>query len=360
MPDRSRPRPVAAAFALGLLGLAAASCDSNDDGKIVEGVDFGELFAEPSAAEIAAVRAEWATRDVSAQGVAVVATFAQTAQGLTAPKTFDVTVVSHTVGGTKHYGAILVPQGLAPTARVPLVVYAHGGDGGVSVEEAATVAAIATPAGPGIVWAVPSFRAEPLRYGTTALTSDGPASPWDRDVDDALALVNVALGRVPQADPARIGAAGFSRGGLVSLLMGVRDPRVRRVLDVFGPTDFFSPYVQDVVEDALRGGDRNLAGFDVLNATLAQPLKAGTRTVADARPDLVRRSVVLFADDLPAVQAHHGTADDVVDVSQTRLLERAMRGRSDFQAFYWEGGRHDPTSFPAQWVFEAQGFLAGL
>ncbi len=153
---------------------------------------------------------------------------------------------------------------------------------------------------------------------------------------------------------------GLSRGGDVALLMAIRDARIERVLDFFGPTDFLGPYVQQVVEDALRGTDRALPGFDVLNARFIQPLKAGDVLLPQMRQELLRRSPVYFADRLPAVQVQHGTADAIVDVSQSRRLAAVMQGRADFEYLEWDGGQHTPLSFPLNWVSESQDFLAPL
>jgi hypothetical protein len=48
-------------------------------------------------------------------------------------------VVSHVIEGVRHYGAVLSPQQSAQ-ARLPLLLYLHGRDGGVSVEELSLLA----------------------------------------------------------------------------------------------------------------------------------------------------------------------------------------------------------------------------
>ena len=47
-------------------------------------------------------------------------------------------------------------------------------------------------------------------------------------------------------------------------------------------------------------------------------------TIAEVWQHLIRRAVVLFADGLPTLQLHHGSADDVVQVSQAESLIAAM------------------------------------
>ena len=347
-------RPFYRLALLVLLAFTFTACDSNESDRIVGGVDLDRLFAAPTAAEKATVLADWNARDVAARLGSVVQT--DTASG--GGRKFNVAIVLHTVAGTRQYGAILTPR--SGTGTLPVVVYAHGGDGGTSVAEAATLAGTLSPPGQDFVWVVPAFRDEPLKWGSQTYQSEGPASPWDYDVDDALALLNVALEGPYRADADRIGVVGISRGGDVALLMAVRDSRVKRVLDLFGPTDFFGPYVQAIVEDALGGGDRALPGFDVLNARFIQPLRAGTVTPEQMRLELLRRSPVYFTDRLPAVQVQHGAADDVVDVSQSRRLASVMQGRPGFSYFEWAGGVHNPLSFPINWLAEAQTFLGAL
>lgn len=342
-----------------VVALLAAACSdgTGPDDRAVAGVDLDLLFAPATASEIAAVEADWASRDPVAAEVAVVH------DTTVALDTLDlrIRIVSHDVDGVLHYGAVLADSDL--TGPAPILVYAHGGDGGVDVGDILLLLPFLGDAPAGFVWVVPSFRSEPLELGSRSWTSEGPPSPWDRDVDDVLALLDVALEVEPAADSTRVGVLGFSRGAGVGLLMSIRDPRVDRVIDFFGPTDFFGPFVQDVTEEALRGQPRDLPGLDFLNESYVQPLARGEVTIAQVRAQLARRSAVLFAERLAAVQLHHGTADAVVDVSQARSLIAAMealgRGEPDFEPYIYEGGTHNPLSL-ANSIPRAIAFLEAL
>ncbi len=248
-----------------------------------------------------------------------------------------------------HYGAVIIPDGGSP-GEMPVVVYAHGGDGGVSIESTLALAGFVGEVGRQVLFVIPSFRAEPLTFDGETYLSEGPPSPWDRDVDDALALLEVVLATVPEADAARIGVLGFSRGATVGMLMAAREPRIDLVVEYFGATDFFSPFVREIVEEALDGMPRDLPGLDYLDATFIQPFGQGMLTLEAVRPELVRRSPVYFVDLLPQLQVHHGTEDATVDVSQAELLIQAMtaigRTEPDFESFIYEGGGHSPLSLP--------------
>ncbi|MEN8375656.1 MAG: peptidase [Gemmatimonadota bacterium] len=356
------PQTRAARWATLLFALVAAAC--GDDGtapedRVVAGVDLDVLFAPPTQAEIDAVANDWAGRDPVASQIQVVATGAVSILGII-PHT--VTVVSHDVGGVLHYGAFVVPDGADP-ASLPIVVYLHGGDAGFAVNDVVTIAQFAADLAGNVVWVAPSFRAEALRFDGQTFTSGGPPSPWDRDVDDALALLDVALTTVPEIDPTRIGLLGLSRGAGVALLMAEREPSIDGVVEFFGPTDFFGEFVQDVTEEALLGTLRNLPGLEFLDGEFITPLRLGATTIPAVRGELVRRSAVLFADRLPDAQVHHGEADMVVEVSQAESLIRTMSGLGrmapEFEAFLYPNGGHNPLTMDGS-IPRTQDFLVGL
>lgn len=343
MSDTGSPgRPAAALALLTVLVACSDGGTGPPESRVVASVDLDLLFAEPAPAEVEAIAAEWVARSPGAAEVAI-----EKDTVVTIGDPMRVRVVSHDVDGVRHYGAIIAGEGLVGSA--PVVVYAHGGDAGASLSDVLQLAFLAGVATE-FVWVVPSFRSESLRLFATTWTSEGPPSPWDHDVDDALSLLDVALQLEPAADEDRIGVLGFSRGGGVAMLIGIRDPRVDRVVEFFGPTDFFGTYVQDVTEEALLGSPRDLPGLAFLDERFIQPLRRGEITIAEVRAELIRRSAVLFAKRLPTLQVHHGDADDVVAVSQAESLIATMsalgRGAPDFEPYIYRGGTHNPLTLP--------------
>ena len=298
------------------------------------------LFAPATADEIAAIRADWALRDVSPAGVTVEFTEAYSLLGSPA----ILRVVSHQVGEVRHYGAIVVPDSAAP-ASLPILTYLHGGDNGVDLNDVQFLAFALGELRDDFVYVVPSFRSEPLEHGDSVWRSTGPGGHWDYDVDDALALVNVALELTPEAKAEGLSVLGASRGGGVALLAGIRDERIENIITLFGPTDYFDEWVQEIVREAALGMPRDLTGVAHMDSTFIQPYMRGRVELARGRLELVRRSAVLFAEDLPAVQLHHGTGDETVSVSQAHSMIRTMEalGREPpgFEAFIYEGAGHD-------------------
>ena len=318
-------------------GLAATAVHAN---AIDLEAELEVLFAPPTAEEIAEVRADWASRDVSPAGLTIELTEPYPLFG--SPATLRV--VSHLVGDVRHYGAIVVPKSTRP-ASLPVLMYLHGGDNGVDVDDIRFLAFALGELRDSFVYVVPSFRSEALRHGDREWVSTGPGGHWDYDVDDALALLNVALAITPQAKPEGLSLLGGSRGGGVALLAGVRDKRIENIITLFGPTDFFDEWVREIVREAALGMPRELTGVAHMDSTLVQPYMGGRIEPARVRLELVRRSAVLFAEDLPAVQLHHGDVDETVSVSQAHSLIQAMealgREPQQFEAFIYEGGGHE-------------------
>ena len=302
------------------------------------GSDLDALFAPPTATEIAQVEAEWETREPEVSGVRLELDAAAAAGSL------RVRILSHTVGGLRHYGAVVTPAGAEP-GSLPVLLYTHGQDDGVEVESMFLLNSLLQAQGLSTAFVVPSYRSEPLRFGNRVFLSDGPPSPWDWDVDDSMSLLSVAFEHAPELDEERVAILGSSRGGAVALLAAARDPRIDAVVEFFGPTDFFGEYAREVFEEALEGELRDLPGLEYLNEAVIQPWKLGVLSDAAARREMVRRSAVYFVDPLPPVQLHHGDADAVVAVSQAHRLIEAMRAagkpEEDFEAHIYRGGGHD-------------------
>ena len=307
------------------------------------GADLDALFAPPTADEITQVKEEWDTRTPEVSGVRPELD-SEVPAGLGSVR---VRILSHTVGGLRHYGAVVTPVGAEP-GSLPVILYAHGGDGGVEIEDTFLLNQILQLQGLSAALVIPSYRSESLRLGDQVFLSEGPPSPWDRDVDDTISLLSVALEQAPELDEERVAIVGFSRGGAVGLLTAARDPRIDAVVEFFGPTDLFDEYAREIFEEALDGELRDLPGLDYLNEILVLPWKLGVLSDAEARLELVRRSGVYFVDRLPPVQLHHGTEDTVVAVSQAYRLIEAMdaagKTDQDFEKYIYAGAGHDITA----------------
>jgi len=245
------------------------------------------------------------------------------------------------VGGQRHVGAFVLP--VESDEPLPLVVFNHGGNEGVSLEDDVFPFIDALDErGARFAYVVPAYRSETLDFGPSTFTAGGEPSPWDGDVDDALALLNAAIEHIEQADATRIASVGFSRGAAVGNLMAIRDERIDQTISFFAPTDFYGPFGRQVIERALQGIPSNLPGTEVLIERFILPLQRGDLEIDDVRPELTRRSATVFADRIPAIQVHHGEDDPIVPLNEASQLNDALAGTgrtpeegSDYELFLY-------------------------
>lgn len=308
-----------------LLALAAVACGHADHSLLLSeeltalGVDLDALFAEPTDAELNAVRADWATRDLSPEDVNVVWS-TDVSGGV-------LQVLSHRVDGHLHYGAVWIPDGPGP---FPLVNFWLGFGPPFELD----TEWVRQDASESVIIALPAFRGTILSSGEQSWLSDGPRfDQCDGGGDDGLAFMNVVLSEVPSVDVERIAVVGGSRGANVGLLAGARDERVRAIAALYGPTRYL---------------DREWLDHPNLQALyrgwFVEPLLAGVGTVADARHEMLACSPVFFVEDLPPVQLHHGEADAAVPVSAAYAFADAWAASSqspeDLEAFYYPDENH--------------------
>jgi pimeloyl-ACP methyl ester carboxylesterase len=232
-------------------------------------------------------------------------------------------LVSFTVGGVSQ-GA-LVRSPLGASGKLPVILFCHPSDDGMSMGYMHTLVQLMGTLASQVLIVAPAFRGETASIGTDSVTSPTISqSPWDRDVDDALAALTASLGTYP-ADPSHILALGYSRGGGVALLAALRDARIGSVFDISGPADLFSPSFQALAIRLVNGGTSDLPGIPVLDTLLIKPFAAGTISADSLRRGMLRRSAARWALSglLPTTLAIHGTADTTVNIDQSDALVAA-------------------------------------
>jgi len=290
---------------------------------------YKQVFAAPTTAELAQVRAEFLVGDRSGLDFAIEDTGSL---GTIGGQQERATIISYSSDGFKQYGAVVFPA--HATRTMPLLLLSHPGDGGVDVGSDIKLILLEAPLlAQNFVIVIPSFRSEAVEFNKKTWTSEGGASPWGRDVLDGLRMVSaveslsVATGDtagLPSLDTTKLASIGFSRGGGVALLASLRDPRIHRVVDYFGPTDFYGTYSERIFRQMMNGVSIDLPGIKYLDSAIVKPLLAGTLSIDSARLELLRRSPAQFADSLPPVMIHHGLADSTVLVSQSQDLWNAL------------------------------------
>jgi dienelactone hydrolase len=337
-------KPLWTYLAIGLLLLVGGACQKDD---YLRGIDTAALFAPPTAAELAAVQADWAARPLAPNGYRLEQTVPLAAGA-------ELRLVSFLTGAYRTQAAILVPAGSGP---LPVQLQLNGFDINNDVYNVAVQAGgSGAPAGAPFIIGFPAFRGQSLRvtvdgrvYATPR--SEGPAGDaFDGATDDAQALLNVILSTVAPADVSRLALRGGSRGGTVALLLAERDARIRRTIDVVGPTD-------------LLGQTARHQNDPTYQLQFLQELKAGRETLAQARQRLIASSPLYFADRLPLTQLHLGADDHIVPPAQGELLRDRLQalGRATQLEYYrYEGRDHQGVNTHPDFAGRIEAFLAPL
>lgn len=287
------------------------------------------LMVQPTEGEIALVKSEFAQETFVREGDGF--EIVETREGQYA----NFSLVAYYSDGLRIYGIVTRPK---ITGKYSVMLYNHGGESGLTTSELDHPLAFA------FVQVATSYRSEPVIWFGQTFTSEGDASTWDGDVKDALVMLSYAE-TLAEADMSRVVTFGGSRGGAVSLLAAVRMPgRFDRLVDLFGPTDFFDSIYRADLQVWLEGAVDTRPGVDLLVREVIEPYLDGALSLESARLALLRRSAVYFADLLPAVQIHHGTADDIVPISQSDRLAAQLESLNMPSEYYqYPGKGHDPN-----------------
>ncbi|GEM_PF-1567464 len=320
---------------------------------------LSRLFVPPTPYEIQAVLDDWASRPIEIDGFQLEAT------GL-GPSNAEIHIVSHLSEGERHYAAIRFPQNYEPGQPHAALVLCHGGLVGVSVEEASNL--LSTFPGECVdddyFILMPSFRGETLTSSFAGpFISGGTPSYADRDVDDVRSMLSTLLLEYPDIDDARIAAWGISRGAATAMLLKVRDPRIRRVVNMFGFTDLSLPSVQTEAANIVNNGAQPEGIGRVIYETAVEPWISGTLTLDEARLSWLRRSPAWFPDGMAPIQVHHGLQDLSVEPAHSVLLLDRLTAlglpAGEVEAYLYPNGSHGLNSLVGQGP-RVESFLCNL
>ena len=288
------------------------------DGGIVDGVNLNILFEEPSLAEIQRVRNETSGRPPSVASVETVATL-----DLGGRETVRVVAGLDANGDTAFVGAIHVPPRVPgdQRARPLMLVVSEGPD--VEVLQAVAVPPLRPDLEGEFVTVVMGYRGQRLRVAGRTFASDLSAEPYDRDADDLLALAAHARANagLDRSDDSRLVVVGWGRGGTVALLATSRGLNPNVVIILGAPSDFFLPLVKADARRYLK--NERISSLPELETVLSASVGAvrgGTRTLDEARIELLKRSPAYLYTLPPYLFAAHGGRDGLVAVEHGRAL----------------------------------------
>ncbi len=325
----------------------------------VDTSQLSALFAAPTQDEIATVKARWQQRDTQVQQ------WQSVAQG--EHLDFTVDVISHLVNGEIHYALIRHPKESSTDQSAPVLIINHGGTGGVSINAIGRYSQN-SEFDPYILL-LPSFVGEALDTGSTGLgsfQSGGDISEFDWDIDSVIGMLSGALAQYPQANPDHISMVGGSRGGCVSYLVAIREPRIRRMVVFFGATDHLSyPELATTIPELIANPNASNPFFNSIK-TITESYLDGDISLQEARYQLLEKSPLHFIDDLPSnLQIHHGALDSAVPVENSQRIDAAILNQlslANYQYYeYPDGGHGDnmPNSQTRADEFILQGFYNG-
>jgi len=308
---------------------------------------LSDVFVRPTAAEIRAVETDWAARDLRPAGVREEAHGEISIDGWQA----DVRIISHLVHVYRNFGAIIIPK-TGSTGRRPVIVDAKGVSPTYFPLQLDRIESLRTmdELKDRFVYVVPSFRGEVLNFNGKEYKSEGDRrDALDGATDDTIAFLSAALSVTPQADASRVCAFGHSRGGTVAVLAGIRDKRIRCVVNVAGPTDWFYAMgtegwtEQELWTEAVRIHATPLeTGGQDLERFMGRAIE-GKADLAAVRHNMIASSPLYFARQLPLSQHHYGVEDVSVPVKNGRLLQATLR-RSQWKksvVYFYPDQGHD-------------------
>lgn len=308
------------------------------------------LFSKPKDAEIRDIEKEWLNRDLSVKELKLINSQSTVINGMKV----SLSVISHRVHGFLHYAAIIIPENIT-TGKHPAILELKGVSAGYSpltiTSEIETPPFLCREADQ-FIYLLPSYRGEKLIVNGKEYLSEGDRSnSWDGATDDALALLNAAVNFTALIDTDRTGVFGRSRGGSVALLAGVRDKRIKQVVALSGPTDWFSNmnlggYKQEELVDF--GLHKHSTPFETGGQFIERILKkniAGEDGLKEARKRMIAGSALYFIDKFRNVQVHYGIEDRMVPVVNGASLFSAAKKKKlnlpGFEYFFHATEGHD-------------------
>lgn len=229
-------------------------------------------------------------------------------------RTIGISRIVYRSGGLAIRGLLLEPR---TPGRHPVLIFNHGGVGEWGRIIVPDILEMSRLAERGYVVLASTFRGEG--------GSDGKPDMGGGDIDDALALIDVAAA-LPTADVTRAGMWGFSRGGFTTYGALARSHRIAAAKIEGGPTDLLhaarrAEFDRHVYPDVIPG------------------------YVADKDGILAQRSPIAWPERLSpgsAILILHGGDDPRVEPTDAlRMATALQRLKRSYRLKIYEGGGHD-------------------
>ncbi len=314
-----------------------------------------EILKPPTAKEIESVRDQISKRVRKTDEIRLVESGKLDRNG----QKFDVFVYRHSVNKHKHYTAIFVPSKAKP-GTLPVLIETRGvryDYPARNISKGPFMMSMLGEMANQFVIVEPCLRGHQLQAVKTMFKADGDRrDSWDGAAEDAMAAVTVALQKIEAANKDLIFTCGLSRGGGVALLHGQRDRRVKGVVAMSAPVDWFKLMARpdddwaDRIANAAAefDGPANDRAAQFFDWFLHQRERMPNRQI---RQRLIASSPMYFASKLPPTLIHHGTTDRSVPsvnaATMNDLFVRLGFERAKYRVIFHEGSGHMLRNSPA-------------
>jgi len=307
--------------------------------------DLAPLFETPTASELAAVKTQWDGRLINPTNPTADRT--ATLDGMRMDR------ISFDFDGLHQYGLLRYPRDFTPGRKYPVLVLLHGGFSGFWYDLPLHFD-VDYPSGciaDSFFVVCPTYRGESLSGGELwgNVASEGEPSFWDRDCDDSMAMLTAVLEWESGLDPQRIVVHGGSRGGNVAYHMAIRDTRVKRVVVLFGPSQFRQDDIQNECQIQVDGGAEAESPLaQKVLSEIIEPWNTGQMSLTEARQLLTAWSACDFLPPETPLQVHHGLLDETVPPAHSYLVADHMEvlGAPDsaFSLYTYTSGSHNAAT----------------
>ncbi|HLK38025.1 MAG TPA: prolyl oligopeptidase family serine peptidase [Polyangiaceae bacterium] len=266
------------------------------------------------------------------------------------------------VGDLQEYATVFAAPEVSGR-KSPAVLVLHGGFDGDD-DDTERIGRLLERSG--VLAVAPTYRGEKRRLDDQ--TSDGRVEVCSGEVDDVQSLLRVVRAR-PDVDPDRLGLIGLSHGGCIALRAAERDPALRAVVSIAGPSELgyterylhARPFGWWGLASLIHARVKGAVGADAIEDPAAYRARSPLYGL-----DTLRQPLVLV----------QGTDDPIVPLAETCATREGLyeRGRPVVDRYFKDDGTPDPmpkprcpplTGAPAAsppaglpfevWYFEGQG-----
>lgn len=231
-------------------------------------------------------------------------------------ETVDCSRMTYASDGLRIAGFILKPRSAAASARIPVVIYNHGGNSQVGSLDDTGLLRLGWLVRAGYLVIASQYRG--------CGGSEGDDEIGGADVADVLHLVPL-VESLPYADSSRLGMLGWSRGGMMTYLALSKSCRISAAVVGSAPTDLFAEIERrPVMESLLRTSAPGYAA-DKETALKARSAKYWPEKLCQTTPLLI---------------FHGGDDERCVPESALEMGLELQRARRSFRLIYFESGGH--------------------